>query len=134
MGRPLWLVIAGAAAFLAVDLAFFAANLTKVAPRRLVPAVVAAVVFVLNTWQRGREIVTRNRGEEEGPLRDFVEESPTPIRRSPASRAPASSSTPSETTPLALRANVEHNHVLHECVVIVSIERCASRTRRATTA
>ena len=27
-----------------------------------------------------------------------------------------------ETTPLALRANVEHNHVLHECVVIVSIE------------
>ena len=27
-----------------------------------------------------------------------------------------------ETTPLALRANVEHNHVLHEHVVIVSGE------------
>ena len=27
-----------------------------------------------------------------------------------------------DTTPLALRANVEHNHVLHERVVIVSIE------------
>ena len=26
-----------------------------------------------------------------------------------------------ETTPLALRANVEHNHVLHECVLIVSL-------------
>ena len=29
---------------------------------------------VLTTWQRGREIVTRNRTEEEGPLRAFVEE------------------------------------------------------------
>lgn len=27
-----------------------------------------------------------------------------------------------ETTPLALRANVEHNHTLHACVVILSIE------------
>jgi KUP system potassium uptake protein len=27
-----------------------------------------------------------------------------------------------QTTPLALRANVEHNHVLHERVIIVSIE------------
>ena len=26
-----------------------------------------------------------------------------------------------ETTPLALRANVEHNRVLHECVLIVSL-------------
>ena len=26
-----------------------------------------------------------------------------------------------ETTPLALRANVEHNHVLHDCVLIVSL-------------
>ena len=27
-----------------------------------------------------------------------------------------------ETTPLALRANVEHNHTIHACVVIMSIE------------
>jgi KUP system potassium uptake protein len=27
-----------------------------------------------------------------------------------------------ETTPLALRENVDHNHVLHECVVIVSVD------------
>ena len=36
--KPLWLVILGAAAFLTVDLTFFAANLPKVAARRLVPA------------------------------------------------------------------------------------------------
>ena len=27
-----------------------------------------------------------------------------------------------EATPLALRENVDHNHVLHECVVVVSVE------------
>jgi KUP system potassium uptake protein len=26
-----------------------------------------------------------------------------------------------DTTPLALRAEVEHNHVLHECVLILSL-------------
>ena len=44
-------------------------------------------------------------------------------RRCSACRAPRSSSTAaSDTTPLAMRANVEHNHVLHEHVVILSIE------------
>jgi KUP system potassium uptake protein len=31
-----------------------------------------------------------------------------------------------DTTPLAARANVEHNHVLHETVVIVSVEMTQS--------
>ena len=54
---------------------FFAANLTKVAPRRLVPARDRrGRVQVLTTWQRGREIVTRKRSRAEGPLQDFIEE------------------------------------------------------------
>ena len=57
--RPLWLVIAGAVAFLIVDLTFFAANLTKVLHGGWFPLAIALVVFsVLTTWQRGREIVT----------------------------------------------------------------------------
>ena len=36
--QPLWLTVGGAAAFLAVDLAFFGANLTKLDARRLAPA------------------------------------------------------------------------------------------------
>ena len=81
------------------------------------------IFVVLTTWQRGREIVTRNRTEEEGPLRAFVEE----IRemQPPVYRAPATGiflNANIETTPLALRANVEHNHTIHACVVIMSIE------------
>jgi len=73
--KPLWVVMLGAAAFLTVDLAFFSANLSKVLHGGWFPLLIAAIVFtILITWQRGRTIVTDNRTEEEGPLRDFVEE------------------------------------------------------------
>jgi KUP system potassium uptake protein len=122
--RPLWLVLAGAAFFLTVDLTFFAANVPKVLHGGWFPLLVALVIFViLTTWQKGREIVTRNRTEEEGPLRDFVDE----IRglQPPVYRAPRTGvflNANAETTPLALRANVEHNHTVHQSVVIVSLE------------
>jgi KUP system potassium uptake protein len=121
--RPMWLVVTGATAFLIVDLTFFAANVTKILHGGWFPLAIALVVFsVLTTWQRGREIVTTRRVEEEGPLRAFVEE----VRDAhpPVSRAPGTAvflNANPKTTPLALRANVEHNHVLHECVLIVSL-------------
>jgi KUP system potassium uptake protein len=121
--KSLGLVISGAIAFLIVDLTFFAANLTKVLHGGWFPLAIALVVFsVLTTWQRGREIVTTRRVEDEGPLRRFVDE----VRdvHPPVYRAPGTAvflNANPETTPLALRANVEHNHVLHECVLIVSL-------------
>src|SRR3954465_14151058 len=73
--KPVWLVLAGAGTFLTVDLAFFSANVTKVLHGGWFPPRIPAGGFVLlKTWQRGREIVTANRSEEEGPLRAFVEE------------------------------------------------------------
>jgi KUP system potassium uptake protein len=121
--KSLGLVIGGALAFLIVDLTFFAANLTKVLHGGWFPLAIALAVFsVLTTWQRGRQIVTRRRIDEEGPLRRFVDE----VREldPPVVRAPGAAvflNANPETTPLALRANVEHNHVLHECVLIVSL-------------
>ncbi len=122
--KPLWLSVVGAALFLTVDLTFFSANLTKVLHGGWFPLSIALVVFVvLTTWQHGREIVTRNRTEEEGPLRAFVEEirdTEPPVYRSPSTGIFLNANI--ETTPLALRANVEHNHTVHACVVIMSIE------------
>jgi KUP system potassium uptake protein len=123
-GRPLWMVLAGGAAFLTVDLAFFAANVPKIVHGGWFPLTIAAIVFViLLTWQRGRIIVTRNRVEVEGPLRGFVEE----VRdMDPAVfRAPGTAvflNADPEATPLAMRANVEHNQVLHESCVILTIQ------------
>src|SRR4051794_4894781 len=123
-GKPWWLVGLGVTAFLTVDLTFFAANLPKVLHGGWFPLLIAFIVFVvLTTWQRGREIVTRNRTEEEGPLRAFVEE--VHGQEAPVSRPKLTGvflNANIDTTPLALRANFEHNQVLHENVVIVSVQ------------
>ena len=72
--KPLWLVLSGGALFLTVDLAFFSANLTKIAHGGWFPLTIAVVIFVvLSTWQKGRAIVTAQRDDEEGPLRAFVD-------------------------------------------------------------
>jgi KUP system potassium uptake protein len=121
--RPRWLAVGGAAAFLTVDLAFFSANVPKVLHGGWFPLTIALLVFtVLTTWQRGRVILTRNRTEQEGPLQAFVDD--LHARRPPLPRVPGVAvflNPTIETTPLALRANVEHNHVLHEHVVIASV-------------
>jgi KUP system potassium uptake protein len=74
------------------------------------------------TWQRGRELVTRNRTELEGELRPFVKElqEHDEITRIPGTAVFLHAN--NETTPLAMRNVVEHNRVLHEAVVIMSIE------------
>jgi KUP system potassium uptake protein len=122
--KPLWLVLAGGAAFLSVDLAFLSANLTKVLSGGWFPLSIAAVVFtVLITWQRGREIVTKQRIAEEGPLQEFVEEvrrMEPPVHRTRGTAVFLNAN--QETTPLALRAMLDHTRVLHENVVIFSIE------------
>jgi KUP system potassium uptake protein len=119
---PVWAIVLGAVVFLTVEGTFLAANLSKVRHGGWMPLVIAGGVFtVMMTWHRGRDIATANRTREEGPLRAFIEQlraMDPPLRRVPGTAVFPSPS--KETTPLAMRANVEHNHVLHERVVIVS--------------
>jgi len=121
--KPRRVVIAGGVVFLTTELTFFAANLTKITHGGWLPLGVAAVVFtVLMTWQRGRIIVTRNRTTDEGVLTEFLDHLHTlepPLHRVPGT-AVFLNATP-DTTPLALRTNVEHNHVLQEHVIILNI-------------
>jgi KUP system potassium uptake protein len=123
-GKPLWLVAAGAVPLLAVDLLFFAANLTKLPHGAWLPLVIAIAVFtVLTTWQRGRELVTRLREQDEGPLRAFVGQ--LHASRPPLHRVPGTAiflNRGKATAPLAMRANVEHNQVLHDHVLILAIQ------------
>ncbi len=121
---PLWVLVIGGGALLVVDLMFFAANLTKLVHGAWLPLAIAVFAFtVMTTWQRGRHLVTDSRRAIEGPLRPFIDE--LADRRPPLARVPGTSvflNRSDDTTPLAMRANVEHNHVLHEHVIIVSVE------------
>jgi KUP system potassium uptake protein len=127
--KPWRLIALGAVVFLTVELAFFAANLTKVVHGGWLPLAIAFTLFtILMTWRKGREIVTTNRRTAEGSLRDFIEGLDTqdfPIRRVPGVGVFLNANVRS--TPYAFRTNVERNHILHDHVIIVSvrIERVA---------
>ena len=122
--KPRRLIVAGAAIFLTIDGAFFLSSLTKVVHGGWMPLVIASGVFlVLLTWRQGIGIVTANRRKLEGPLRDFIEE--VNWRGSPVREVGGVSvflNPDQQTTPLALRVNVGLNGVLHERVIIVTVE------------
>ena len=115
-----WKLALAAVAFGVVELTFLAANLSKIAHGGWLPLLIAAVVLTaMTTWRRGRDIVTKNRQAKEGSLSEFVDE----VRERDLQRVPGTAVFPhpgKDTTPLALRANTDHNHVLHEAVIIVS--------------
>jgi KUP system potassium uptake protein len=117
---PVWRLWGLGVLFGPVELTFFGANLLKVHEGGWITLLIAAAVFtVMTTWQRGREIVTARRAEMEGSLPAFLAD----LHGGGLPRVPGTAVFPhpsKETTPLALRANVQHNHVLHERVVIIS--------------
>ncbi|MGI5242569.1 potassium transporter Kup [Dactylosporangium sp. CA-139066] len=121
---PRWLLAGGASVLLLVDLLFFAANLTKLIHGAWLPLLIGLTAFtVMTTWQKGREIVTAERATKEGSLREFIERlraDPSLTRIVPGTAVFLNRG--KETAPLAMRANVEHNHVRHEHVLIMSLE------------
>ena len=121
---PLWPVLIGGGLLLVVDLMFLAANMTKLVHGAWLPLLIGIIAFtVMTTWERGRKIVTKARAEAEGPLPEFVDG--LVHRDPPLIRIPGTAvflNRGKETAPLAMRANVEHNHVLAEHVVIMSVE------------
>nr|WP_246598758.1 KUP/HAK/KT family potassium transporter [Nocardia tengchongensis] len=122
-GTPLWLIALGAIPLLTVDLLFFSANLTKLVHGAWLPLLIAVIAFtIMTTWQRGREVVTAERERREGSLREFVDRVRTDHET--VATVPGTAiflNRGKETAPLAMRANVEHNHVRHRQVVILTI-------------
>jgi KUP system potassium uptake protein len=119
-----WKLALTGALFLVVEVSFFSSNLTKVAHGAWFPLCVGLVVAtVMVTWRHGREILTRNRTEEEGSLDDFLYEvrmADPPLHR--VQNVAVYLSPGKATTPLALKADVEHHGVFHDKVLIVSID------------
>jgi KUP system potassium uptake protein len=120
-----WKLVLLGALFYTVEVAFFSSNLTKIGHGAWLPLLIGLIIAtIMVTWRKGRDVVTHNRTEEEGPLDQFLNDlcdAKPPIVRLPGT---AIFLNPSKiTTPLALRAQVEHNHAFHEKVVIVSLDQ-----------
>ncbi len=108
--------------FLAVDLAFFAANIVKIDDGGWFPLLVGAIIFTLMmTWRRGRDILDRRLKADALPLELFI----SSVNASPMTRVPGTAvflHRNPEGTPTALLHSIKHYKVLHEKVVLLTVE------------
>ena len=108
--------------FVLIEAAFLAANLLKVPDGGYVPLLLGAVIVVMMwTWNVGtRQLFERSR-KEAVPLEEFI---PT-IEKGSALRIPGVAvflTSDASATPPALLHNLKHNGVLHEHIIVVTVE------------
>jgi KUP system potassium uptake protein len=118
---PAWAALPLAAFFITIDLAFFGANMLKVAHGGWFPLLVsAAIIFLMLTWRKGRRVLRSRLSEICLPLDAFLPELKSQsIRRVPGTAVYMSGNRFG--TPLALLHNLKHNKVLHEQVVLLTV-------------
>jgi KUP system potassium uptake protein len=118
--RPIWQAALIFAPFLAVEAVFLSANLLKVAHGGYVPLLLAsALVLVMWTWRRG---AARLRAAERSDvtLADVL----AMLRDRPPMRAKGTAvflTADPGAAPAALMHNLKHNQVLHEQVVLLTV-------------
>jgi KUP system potassium uptake protein len=125
---PRWRVILLGLLSMTIVLAFLGANAVKIAEGGWLPVSIGIVLFVImTTWHRGRELSDAQRDEAEGDLQQFVDDlhdSEVPVQRVPGCAVFLSRG--EGTAPLAMRANVEHNHSLHQSAILLTLETTSS--------
>lgn len=124
--RELWrwswpIALLAVSAFLAVDLSFFAANIVKVLDGGWFPLLVSlAIVTVMTTWRRGREILAQRIARSPETFEEFFEQidnDPPALVRGTEIHLYSNS----DRVPSTLLRNVRHNRVIHEQIAIVTV-------------
>jgi KUP system potassium uptake protein len=116
-----WAAGAMIGAFVIVDGAYFASNVTKIPDGGWFPLLVGACAFtVLTTWAKGRRLMRERLFESAMPLDLFIKSAAKSVRRVPGTAVFLSASP--EGAPPALLHNLKHNKVLHERIVIVTVK------------
>lgn len=119
---PPWRAVPVVLLFLLFDLSYFSANLFKIADGGWFTLTMAAVMMtILTTWRDGRATLARKLQATRLPLSLFLDDvaSHNPVRV-PGTAVFMSISPVG--VPSALLHHYKHNHVLHEQVLILSIQ------------
>jgi KUP system potassium uptake protein len=117
----LWYAVPVLAVFFFVDGAYFAANLTKVPDGGWFPLLVGAfAALLLTTWARGRAIMRAEMADAAMPVEIFVKSAIGSATRVSGTAIFMASTV--EGVPAALLHNIKHNKVIHERVVILTVD------------
>jgi KUP system potassium uptake protein len=120
-GWPLWKAGSIVAVFLAIDIAYFAANIVKVEQGGWVPLVIAIGIFTLmTTWKRGRGLLHEKLRAATLPLDMFLNDAQLAKTVRVPGTAVFMTSDP-DGVPVVLLHHLKHNKVLHQQVVLLSV-------------
>jgi KUP system potassium uptake protein len=115
-----WLAGLVTGAFLLIDGAYFASNLTKIPAGGWFPLLIALVAFtLLTTWATGRRILRARMREDSMPIDAFLKSFAGALKRVPGTAVFMAADR--NGVPHALLHNMKHNKVLHERVAIVTV-------------
>ncbi|AKT42252.1 potassium transporter Kup [Chondromyces crocatus] len=121
-GWSIWKAAPLAALFLAFDIPFFVANWAKFLHGGWVPVALSLVVFVvMTTWKTGRAHLAEAFRNALLPLATFLDDVKQTAPHRVRGTAVFMASNP-DGTPPALLHHFKHNQVLHEQVVLLSIQ------------
>jgi KUP system potassium uptake protein len=119
--RPVWQGAVGFAVFVTIDFIFLASGLTKLFEGAWFPILVGVVIFtLLTTWARGRQLLRQKLAETALPLPVFIKSTARSTHRIKGTSVFLSASP--DTIPSALLHNLKHNQVLHERVLILTVQ------------
>ena len=119
-GWPVWRAFLGATPFILIDVAFFSANSVKIADGGWFPLIFGLLVYLLlSTWHRGRRLVGEEMAKQTIPMGDLIQ-SIDGVHRIEGTAVFMTSS--KEGAPAALLHNLKHNQVLHERVVLLTVQ------------
>lgn len=106
--------------FLAIDILFFSSNSLKIPTGGWLPLVVATVLFLLlTTWIKGRKLLSEYMNERRTLFEDLEEKINAKLARVEGTAIYLTRSL--HGVPQVLLHNLEHNHVLHERIIVLTI-------------
>jgi len=118
---PLWSGVIGFGTFVTIDAVLLASGLAKLLEGAWFPIIVGIVIFtLLTTWATGRRLMREGLLEDSLPLAVFIKSTAASIHRVRGTAVFLSASP--EVLPAALLHNLKHNQVLHEKVVLLTVQ------------
>jgi KUP system potassium uptake protein len=119
--KPLWMSLPLLALFFVVDIAYLGANLLKVPDGGYFPLLIGLGIFtLLTTWSRGRFLMRERMREAAMPVKVFINSAANSAAR--VSGTAVFMTSTADGVPHALLHNLKHNKVLHERIILLTVQ------------
>lgn len=118
---PKWSRLSFLSVFLSLDLLFFSSNSLKIPEGGWLPLLVGLTLFLtIHVWKKGRELLSKHL-EQKRVMFEELEQNISPNQLATVPGTAIYLARTLHGVPQVLLHNLEHNHVLHEKIIVLTI-------------